>query len=123
MSIEGFSRLGASYREYVDVRDRSTSFDGLVAYTDVTSGLAVTPDALPKLSLGLLVSGNFFTVMGVEPELGRTFRPEEDQVPGRDAVVILSHSLWEQQFGVRPLHPRPARAAQWHRVHGRRCRA
>ena len=39
--------------------------------------------------------------MGVEPELGRTFRPEEDQVPGRDAVVI-SHSLWAQQFGSDP---------------------
>jgi putative ABC transport system permease protein len=102
MSIEGFSRLGASYREYVDIRDRGTSFGGLVAYTDVTSGLAVTPEALPKLSLGLLVSGNFFSVMGVEPELGRAFRPEEDQVPGRDAVVILGHSFWEQQFGSDP---------------------
>jgi len=98
MSVEGFSRVGASYREYIDVRDRSTSFDGLVAFTGATSGLAPTRDALPKLKLGLLVSANFFTSMGVEPELGRTFRPEEDQVPGRDAVVILSHSLWEQQF-------------------------
>jgi predicted permease len=99
MSVEGFSRLGASYREYIDVRDRSTSFEGLVAFAGVTSGLTSTREALPKLKLGMLVSGNFFTVMGVEPEIGRTFRPEEDQVPGRDAVVILSHSLWEQQFG------------------------
>jgi putative ABC transport system permease protein len=102
MSIEGFSRIGASYREYIDVRDRSTSFDGLAAFTNVTSGLAATRDALPKLTLGLLVSGNFFSVMGVEPQLGRTFRPEEDQVPGRDAVVVVSHGLWEQQFGSDP---------------------
>ena len=40
MSVEGFRRLGASYREYVDIRDRSSSFDGLVAFTDVTSGPA-----------------------------------------------------------------------------------
>jgi hypothetical protein len=40
MSVEGFSRLGASYREYIDLRDRNTSFDGLVAFTSVTSGLA-----------------------------------------------------------------------------------
>src|SRR5918995_755286 len=86
MSVEGFSRLGASYREYIDLRDRSTSFDGLVAFTSVTSGLAVTREALPELTLGLLVSGNFFRAMGVEPQLGRTFRPDEDQVPGRDAV-------------------------------------
>jgi putative ABC transport system permease protein len=96
MSVEGFSRLGASYSDYVDIRDRSTSFDGLVAFTGATSGVAATRDALPKLKLGLLVSSNFFSVMGVEPELGRAFRPEENRVPGRDAVVILSHSLWEQ---------------------------
>ena len=99
MSVEGFSRVGASYREYIDIRDRSTSFNGLVAYTDMTSGLAATPEAVPKLTLGLMVTGNFFRVMGVEPELGRNFRPEEDEVPGRDAVVILSHNLWQQHFG------------------------
>ena len=102
MSVEGFSRVGASYREYIDIRDRSTSFDGLVAYTDMTSGLAATREAVPKLTLGLIVTGNFFSVMGVEPELGRNFRPEEDEVPGRDAVVILSHSLWQQHFGSDP---------------------
>jgi putative ABC transport system permease protein len=102
MSVEGFSRVGASYREYLDIRDLSASFDGLVAFTGVTSGLAATRDALPKLTLGLLVSGNFFSVMGVEPELGRAFRQDEDQVPGRDAVVILGHGLWERQFGSDP---------------------
>jgi predicted permease len=102
MSVEGFSRLGASYREYIDIRDRSTSFSGLAAFTSVTSGLASTREALPKLTLGMVASDNFFTVMGVEPERGRTFRPEENQVPGRDAVVILGHRLWEQEFGSDP---------------------
>jgi predicted permease len=102
MSVEGFSRVGASYREYIDIRDRSTSFDGLVAFADMTSGLAATREAVPKLTLGLMVTGNFFSVMGVEAELGRNFRPEEDEVPGRDAVVILSHSLWQQHFGTDP---------------------
>src|SRR5262245_22551606 len=102
MSVEGFSRVGASYREYLDIRDQSSSFEGLVAFNGVTSGLAATQDSLPKLTLGLLVSGNFFSVMGVEPELGRAFRQEEAQVPGRDAVVILGHSLWERQFGSDP---------------------
>jgi putative ABC transport system permease protein len=98
MSVEGFNRLGASYREYVDIRDRSTSFDGLVAFAHVTSGLASKRDDLPTLKLGAAVSGNFFSVMGVEPDLGRAFSPDEDQVPGRDAVVVLGHRLWEQQF-------------------------
>src|SRR5215468_8294761 len=90
-SIESFgaSALVSSYRDYVDIRDRSKSFDGLAAYTFLTAGFATDPAAIPKLKMGMLVSGNLFSVMGVEPTIGRNFRPEEDQVPGRDAVVIL----------------------------------
>ena len=98
MSVEGFDRLSASYREYLDIHDRSRTFGGLAAFTNLTTGLTPRRDALPKLTLGMLVSGNFFRVMGVEPALGRIFRPEEDEVPGRNPVVVLSHSLWRQQF-------------------------
>jgi len=51
---------------------------------------------------GLYVSGNFFRVLGVEPALGRGFRPEEDQVEGRDAVAVLGHKFWTDQFGASP---------------------
>lgn len=102
MSVEGFSRIGASYPDYIDIRDRSASFDGLVAFTFTTAGLSAAPDALPTLKLGTLVSGNFFSAMGVDPELGRAFRPDENTVPGRDAVVIISHSVWKQQFASDP---------------------
>jgi hypothetical protein len=79
-------------------RERDSSH-GLVAFTSSVVGFATGPAAVPKQSIGMLVSGNFFRVIGVEPELGRDFRPEEDQVPGRDAVVILGHDFWEQHFG------------------------
>jgi putative ABC transport system permease protein len=102
VSVEGFSSINASYREYIDIRDRAASLDDLVAVSDVTAGLAVDDSATPRLTLGLMVSGNFFPAMGVEPELGRGFRPEENEVPGRDAVVVLSHALWERQFGSDP---------------------
>ena len=52
--------------------------------------------------MGMLVSGNLFPLMGVEPTIGRAFRPEEDQVPGRDAVVVLGRTMWEQEFGSDP---------------------
>ncbi len=100
--VEGTSSLVASYREYVDVRDRTTSFEGLSATTLVPAGFAPDANAQPALKYGLLVSGNFFEVMGVPPRLGRAFRPEEDQVPSRDAVVILDHDLWERQLGGDP---------------------
>jgi putative ABC transport system permease protein len=94
--------LRASYPEYTAIRDRTKTFDGLLAFNSLSGGLTATRDELPKLKLGMMVSANFFDVLGVRPELGRTFRPEEDVVPGRDAVIILSHRLWQQQFGADP---------------------
>ena len=91
--------LLSSYRDYVDVRDRSKTFDGLVAFTESVVGFASESGTVPKLTMGMLVSGNFFPVIGVEPELGRAFRPDEDQVAGRDAVVMLGHDFWDRAFG------------------------
>jgi predicted permease len=88
-----------SYRDYEDFRDRGGSFDGLVAFTTYTFGFKARPEDLPQVQLGMLVSGNFFQAMGVEPELGRGFRPDEDEVPGRDAVVVLGHDFWDKQLG------------------------
>jgi putative ABC transport system permease protein len=98
VSLAGFSSLVNSYPDFRDLRDRTRSFDNLTAFTSVTLGLTDKPDAVAQMKLGMLVTSNLFAAMGVEPELGRSFRADEDQVPGRDAVVILDHSLWEQQF-------------------------
>jgi putative ABC transport system permease protein len=93
------SVLLASYHDYVDVRDRSKTFAGLVAFTQSVVGFSTQPGTVPRLTMGMLVSGNFFPVMGVEPELGRAFRLDEDQVAGRDAVVMLGHDFWERELG------------------------
>jgi len=55
----------------------------------------------PTRLSGAAVSANFFSVLGVRAELGRTFQDGEDQ-PGKDNVVILSHSLWQRIFGSNP---------------------
>ena len=93
---------GASFRDYIDLRDRSRTFEGLIAFVDPVVGFAAEPDRSPRLTIGMLVTANFFQVMGIEPALGRAFRADEDQVPGRDAVVMLSHELWQRQFGADP---------------------
>jgi hypothetical protein len=98
----GANSLVSSYRDYVDIRDRSKSFDGLAAFTYLTAGVASDPKALPKLKMGMLVSGNLFPLMGVMPTFGRAFSPEEDHVPGRDPVVVLGRTMWEQEFGSDP---------------------
>ncbi|HEY1204513.1 MAG TPA: ABC transporter permease [Bryobacteraceae bacterium] len=91
-----------SYPDYADFRDRSRSFEGLVAASSATLGFSPGPGTLPRIKPGQYVSGNFFRVLGVEPALGRGFRPEEDQAEGRDPVVVLSHGFWVSQFGASP---------------------
>jgi|HubBroStandDraft_1064217.scaffolds.fasta_scaffold01030_14 predicted permease len=91
-----------SYRDYVDFRDRSRSFAGLVAYSMSSFGFSAQPGESPRMKVGFLVSGNLFRAMGVEPELGRGFLPEEDRAPGRDAVVVLGHDFWEKELGADP---------------------
>ncbi len=101
-SVEGFTNISASYREYVDLRERTKSFEHLSAFTSVVAGVATEPDALPRLRLGDLVSTDFFALAGVQPELGRAFTPEENAVPSRDAVIILGHDFWEQELAADP---------------------
>ena len=110
-----------SYRDYLDFRDRSKSFDGLVAMTLQSFGLSEKADALPQRKVGLLVSGNFFRALGVEPSMGRGFRDDEDKVPGRDRVVVLSHDLWVNQFDGEPGRGWPANSIERNRVHD--CRS
>src|SRR5262249_10771979 len=94
--------LTTSYREYLDLSARSRSFSGLVAFTTATPAMVIDAETLPRLKIGMLVSRGFFEVMNVRPVLGRTFRPDEHDVPGRDAVLVLGHEFWMQQFGGDP---------------------
>jgi predicted permease len=100
-SFEAFnaSSLVSSYRDYVDIRDRNKTFEGLAAFSYLTVGFASDPTETPKIKMGMMASSNLLPLMGVEPAIGRTFRPDEDQVPGRDAVVVLGRTMWEQEFG------------------------
>ncbi len=88
-----------SFREYLDIRDHARSYDGVVANAPLRSvGFSPDPGATPLVRGGLLVSGNYFRVLGVEPRLGRGFRDDEDRVPGRDAVTVLAPDFWKREF-------------------------
>ncbi len=94
--------LGAStsvsYPDYVDLRSQNGSFSAVVASALAPFGLAPDHKTQPRALMSMFVSGNFFDAMRVAPQLGRGFAPREDAVPGRDAVVVLSHSLWTSDF-------------------------
>ena len=91
-----------SYPNYLDLRDASQSFEGLVAYRISTVGFARAAGATRETHRGGLVSDNFFRVLGVEPAIGRAFAPGEGLVPGRDAVVVLSDDFWRNTLGADP---------------------
>ena len=90
-----------SYPEYEDFRDRNRTFEGIVADQYSYFGFAPDKDTLPRMKFGMFVSGNFFKVLGVEPTIGRGFRPDEDKAAGRDAVAVLSHDLWVAEYGAK----------------------
>jgi macrolide transport system ATP-binding/permease protein len=96
------TRHVCSYPDYVDIRARTKSFVDLVASDYFVAGLAQDRGGSPQVRLLSLVNGDFFTTLGVQPALGRGFLPEEDRVEERDAVVILSHAMWQQEFAGDP---------------------
>ncbi|HEY7113761.1 MAG TPA: ABC transporter permease [Thermoanaerobaculia bacterium] len=107
VTLVGTSRDNAydafSYREYLDLRDHTRSYDGVVASTTLLSvGFSSRAGETPQVRGGQLVSGNYFRVLGVEPTLGRGFRDDEDAVPGRDAVVVLAPDFWKREFAADP---------------------
>jgi hypothetical protein len=99
---KAFTSQGVSYPDYRDLRDKSRSFAGLAAYQFYSVGLTPSPNIQPQMRLGMLVSDNFFSAMGIEPILGRAFAPDEGNVPGRDAIALLSYDQWVNQFARDP---------------------
>lgn len=87
-----------SYPEYQDYVDRSHSFSGIASYETPLVAFAAGPTQQPRMVLGMPVSGNLFSILQVTPVIGRGFLPEEDSVPGRDAVVVISYDVWQQDF-------------------------
>jgi predicted permease len=97
-----FTSQGVSYPDYRDLRDKSRSFAGLAAYQFYSVGLTPSANVQPQMRMGMLVSDNFFRTMGIEPVLGRAFASDEGQVPGRDAIVLLSYEEWVNRFARDP---------------------
>lgn len=90
-----------SYPDYALFRDHSRSFSSLAAGY-LTAPLNVVADGDSKEVQGAVVSANYFSLLEVRPMLGRLFLPEEDAVPDRDAVAVISAQLWKTRFSANP---------------------
>src|SRR5215510_11945566 len=90
-----------AYPSYVQYRDHSKSFEALAAHYSTTPlNLVIEGDS--RMVNGAVVSANYFSMLGIQPSLGRFFLPEEDAVPDRNPVVVISYRMWQDRFGGDP---------------------
>jgi predicted permease len=85
-----------SYPDYVDLRDRSRSFDGLIAYEMSTAGLDSDGRTAPIWLY--TASGNYFDVLGIQPYLGRFFHGSDEHGMDSAPYVVLSYAYWQSHF-------------------------
>src|SRR6202140_5384205 len=84
---------------YFDWKQQAHSFDQFAAYA--WREVNLTGDGVPQKVQTFQVSANFFTMLGVRPQLGRVFLSEEE-VPGKEQEIVLGHALWEQRYAADP---------------------
>lgn len=95
----GFDQLPVDGPAFPEWKQTSHSFDDMsAAFTIPEYGFNLTAGSEPERVQGAQAGANFFGVMGVKPEIGRGFLPEEDQAGARH-VTLLSHAFWQRRFG------------------------
>ena len=90
-----------SYPDFIDFRDHLKNFDGFAVTRPVALSVGMADHA--ERVWGELVSGNFFAVLGVKPELGRVFLPSEyGDAPGSYPIAVISDRYWRTHYGADP---------------------
>jgi putative ABC transport system permease protein len=96
---DGINQNEVAPANFFDLRNQNQVFEGIGAHGP--QDLNLTGGGEPERLNGELVTANVFSILGVEPALGRTFLPDEDQT-GREQVVVLSDALWQRRFNRDP---------------------
>ena len=95
-SIERDHFVMESYPNYLDLRDRNRSFDGLAAFT--IDEPALDTGRGPTLAWAVEASGNYFDVLGIQPYLGRFFHGSDEHGPNSAPYIVLSYAYWHSHF-------------------------
>ena len=93
--------LPVSYLNFRDYRDRNQVFTDMAAYT-FGQPISMVTDGEPQQTFVELVTGNYFSLLGVRPIRGRVFGSDDDTKPGANPVVVVSHGAWRRRFGGDP---------------------
>jgi len=91
-----------SYPDYLYLREHARAFTELAAHNSTAPPMTVATPGGPVGVSGAVVTANYFTLLRLTPRAGRFFSVDEDRVPGRDAVAILSYDFWRTRFAEDP---------------------
>ncbi len=85
-----------SYPNYLDLRDRNHSFEGLAAFNFVFAGFDTGKD--PSVATGFATTGNYFDVLRIQPFLGRFFHASDERGPNSAPYIVLNYAYWHSRF-------------------------
>src|SRR5262249_7523391 len=85
-----------SYPMFRDLEKAQTVFTGIAPHRIFGANLAARGQTLS--SRGMLVSGSYFSVLGLRPAIGRLIEPDDDKTIGEAHIVVLSHGYWQRRF-------------------------
>ena len=91
---DGKDELTGTYPTFAYLRDHSRATSGVGAWAKATLSIAATGRDAARVVTGSYTSGNYFSVLGVRPALGRFFLPEEDRTPLANPVIVVSYDFW-----------------------------
>ena len=89
-----------SYPDFQDYRQLKAVFSDMIGY--VPDPVNLQAGGRPTRAWAELVTGNYFSMLGLEAARGRTFAADEGWVPGKDALIVLSYKYWQTRFGGNP---------------------
>jgi predicted permease len=89
-----------SYPDYVDYRDRNSTFSAMASYYPTSAALSTGKSA--TRNFGYLASGNYFDMLGVQPALGRFFHSSDEHGPNSAPYIVLSYDFWHSRFNGDP---------------------
>ena len=96
---DGDDYATSSYADFQDLKAKNTVFSDMMGYSPMFAPLALGDRS--RILLGQIVTSNHFTMLGIQPEVGRLLLPSDDD-PGAERVVAISHQMWIAEFGGRP---------------------
>jgi len=100
LSKPGDNPFPFTYPDLEAMRDGQQSFTGITACS--FAQMSLTGKSKPERVWGMVVSANYFEILGVRPILGRAFLPVEDEKPGGAPVAVISYRFWQTHFGANP---------------------